>query len=142
MAVAYVFTVNSKQTGVELTDFSKQLKAEHKREESVVKSIAEKQISPRSDIASGVEGGHGSHYQSSPQEQASIINKSKHTFEESYDASALSPEAETVQSIEDAEMVVGESLAEAPEGDFDGYSSTVDVPITSESKVKTDDMED
>lgn len=140
LAVAYVFTVSSMQTGVELTDFSKHLKAEQKREESSVKSIAEKQMSLRSDIAPGVERGHGSLHQSSSQEQASIINESKNTLEESYDAFALSPEAETVQSIEDAEMIVGESFSEAPEGNFDGYSPTIDMAIASEIKVETSNM--
>lgn len=141
LTVAYVFTNSSKQTGVELTDFSKQLKAGHKVGGSVIRTSADNQISLHSDTALGVKLGHGTLHQTSFQEQTSVTNKSENTLEESYDSFALSPEAETVQNTDDAEMVVGESLAEAPEGDFDGYSSTMDVPIASESKVETNDME-
>ena len=141
LTVAYLFTNSAKQTEVELTEFSKQLKAGQKAEDSVIKSSGNNHISLHSEGALGVKDEHDTLHQTSSQEQTSMVSKSENTLEESYDAFALSPEAETVQNPDDAEMVVSVSLTEAPEGDFDGYSSTIDVPISSASKVETDDME-
>ncbi|GFD91236.1 hypothetical protein KUL152_34620 [Tenacibaculum sp. KUL152] len=127
LAVIYGFTNDKASTEVQPTDFAKPLEIERKTVNPFDKVEVDTQLSKATETAFETK-----------QVQENI---SQNTLEESYDASALSPEAETVQGIEDAEMVVGESLAEAPEGAFDGYSSTVDVPIASESKVKTDDME-
>jgi hypothetical protein len=127
MAVIYGFTNNKVSTEVQPTDFGKPLEIERKAVNPFDKVEVDTQLSKTTDTAFETK-----------QVQENI---SQNTLEESYDPSALSPEAETVQSIEDGEMVVGEPLAEAPEGDFGGYSSTLDVPIASESKVKTDSME-
>ena len=127
LAVIYGFTDNEVGTDVESTDFSKPLDAEQNTTNPFNNAEADAQQSILSDMVLKANRMHVGHPQN--------------TLEESYDAFALSPEAETVQNTDDEEMVVGESLAEAPEGDFDGYSSTMDVPIASESKVETNDME-
>jgi hypothetical protein len=127
LAVIYGFTNDKASTEVQPTDFAKPLEIERKTVNPFDKVEVDTQLSKATETAFETK-----------QVQENI---SQNTIEESYDASALSPEAESVQGIEDAEMVVGESLAEAPEGDFDGYSSTVDVPIDSESKVETNDMD-
>ena len=126
-AVIYGFTNNKVSTEVQPTDFGKPLEIERKAVNPFDKVEEDTQLSKTTETAFETK-----------QVQEKI---SQNTLEESYDAFALSPEAETVQNTDDEEMVVGESLAEAPEGDFDGYSSTMDVPIASESKVETNDME-
>tara|TARA_Y100001968_G_C19415876_1_gene748972 strand:- start:678 stop:1109 length:432 start_codon:yes stop_codon:yes gene_type:complete len=127
LAVIYGFTNNKVSTEVQPTDFGKPLEIERKAVNPFDKVEEDTQLSKTTETAFETK-----------QVQEKI---SQNTLEESYDAFALSPEAETVQNTDDEEMVVGESLAEAPEGDFDGYSSTMDVPIASESKVETNDME-
>ncbi|GMM72672.1 hypothetical protein MTsDn5_26240 [Alteromonas gracilis] len=127
LAVIYGFTNNKVSTEVQPTDFGKPLEIERKTVNPFDKVEVDTQLSKTTETAFEIK-----------QVQENI---SQNTLEESYDAFALSPEAETVQNTDDAEMVVSVSLTEAPEGDFDGYSSTMDVPISSASKVETDDME-
>lgn len=127
LAVIYGFTNNKVSTEVQPTDFGKPLEIERKTVNPFDKVEVDTQLSKTTETAFEIK-----------QVQENI---SQNTLEESYDAFALSPEAETVQNPDDAEMVVSVSLTEAPEGDFDGYSSTIDVPISSASKVETDDME-
>lgn len=127
LAVIYGFTDNEVSTDVESTDFSNPLDAEQNTTNPFNNAEADAQQPILSDMVLKANRMHVGHPQN--------------TLEESYDAFALSPEAETVQHTDDVEMVVSESLAEAPEGDFGGYSSTVDAPIDSESKVETNDMD-